>query len=112
MQEPRNRGVPRAYYPSRPTENSTKTDCMEEVDVLVKQETRLEKIALLDNFLNSCGCGNINLRKSEFINHINTKHGGTVPPQSQINQPAWTHAVLFSSDEIEQLYCQTTVDLT
>ena len=82
------------------------------VDVLVKQEIRLEKITLLDDFLNACGCGNINLRKSEFINHINTKHGGTVPTQSQINQPAWTHAVLFSSDEIEQLYCQTTVDLT
>ena len=82
------------------------------VDVLVQKEERVEKLKLLDDFLNYCGCGAINLRKQEFISHINIKHRGKVPPRSQINLPAWTHAVLFTSDEIETLYCQTTADLT
>ena len=57
------------------------------VDVLVKKETRLTKFQLLDNFVHSCVCCPV-LRKQEFISHINKKHGGMVPPQSQINEPA------------------------
>ena len=81
------------------------------VDVLVKKETKLTKLQLLDNFIHSCVCCPI-LRKQEFINHINTKHGGMVPPQSQINEPAWITPILFDSDEKEILYCQTSEDLT
>ena len=81
------------------------------VDVLVKKETQIMKTHLLDEFLNSCACG-VWLTKKEFISHINEKHGGTVPPLSQLNEPAWTHGVLFDSDEIETLYCQTSEDLT
>ena len=81
------------------------------VDVLVKKETKLTKFQLLDNFIHSCACCPI-LRKQEFINHINTKHRGMVPPQSQINEPAWIAPILFDSDEMEILYCQTTEDLT
>ena len=81
------------------------------VDVLVKKETKLTKLQLLDNFIHSCVCCPI-LRKQEFINHINTKHGGMVPPQSQINEPAWITPILFNSDEMEILYCQTSEDLT
>ena len=82
------------------------------VDVLVKKETELTKLQLLDQFMHSCVCGEIQLRKEQFINHINKKHEGMVPPRSQINEPPWINAVLFNSDEIEILYCQTTEDLT
>ena len=58
------------------------------VDFLVKNKTKLTKFQILDNFIHSCACCPI-LRKQEFISHINTKHGGIVPPQSQINKPAW-----------------------
>ena len=82
------------------------------VDVLVKKETGSTKLQLLDQFMHSYDCDQILIRKEEFINHINSKHEGMVPPQSQINQPPWISAVLFDSDETEILYCQTTEDLT
>ena len=68
------------------------------VDVLVKKETELTKLQLLDQFMHSCVCGKIQLRKEQFINHINKKHEGMVPTRSQINEPPWINAVLFNSD--------------
>ena len=82
------------------------------VDVLVKKETELTKLQLLDQFMHSYICGEIQLQKEQFINHINKKQEGMVPPRSQINEPPWINAVFFNSDEIEILYCQTTEDLT
>ena len=49
--------------------------------------TELTKLQLLDQFMHSCICGEIQLRKEQFINHINKKHEGMVPPRSQINGP-------------------------
>ena len=82
------------------------------VDVLVKKETELTKLQLLDQFMHSCVFGEIQLWKEQFINYINKKHEGMVPPRSQINEPPWINAVLFNSYELEILYCQTTEDLT
>ena len=61
----------------------------EKVDGLLKQEERVEKFKLMDDFFNYCGCGSMNLRKQEFICHINKKHRGKARSQSQINLPAW-----------------------
>ena len=49
------------------------------VDVLVKKETKLTKLQLLDNFIHSCVYRPM-LRKQEFINHNNTNLEGMVPP--------------------------------
>ena len=57
------------------------------VDIIVHNEQPIEKITLLDDFLNSCSCGKIELRKSEFISHVNTNHQGDIMKDSQLNQP-------------------------
>ena len=82
------------------------------VDVLVKKETVSSQNSNYQTNLCTPVCDEIQLRKEQFINYINKKHEGMVPPRSQINEPPWINTVLFNSDEIEILYCQTTEDLT
>lgn len=82
------------------------------VDIIVHNEQPIEKITLLDDFLNSCSCGKIELRKSEFISHVNTNHQGHIMKDSQLNQPIWVYGVIFESDEIEELFCRSKETLT
>ena len=82
------------------------------VDIIAHNEQPIEKITLLDDFLNSCSCGKIELRKSEFISHVNMKHKGHIMKDSQLNQPIWVYRVLFESDEIEELFCRSKETLT
>ena len=81
------------------------------IDADVRKETPIIKLALLDNFINYCGCGKFGLTKYEFIKHVYDKHNGETPPDSQINKPSWIDNVAFFNDELEILYCQTLEDL-
>ena len=82
------------------------------VDIFVHNDQPIEKLTLLDDFLNSCSCGKIDLRKNEFISHVNLNHQGQVMKNSQINQPIWVYGVIFVSDEIEELFCRSKETLT
>ena len=82
------------------------------VDIIAHNVQPIEKVSLLDEFLNSCSCGSIELRKSEFISHVNKKYQGLIMKDSQLNQPIWVHGVIFESDEIEELFCRSKETLT
>ena len=72
--------VKRVRIYSKERQVDTKMQGPRDRDVLVKKETELTKLQLLDQFMHSCVCGEIQLRKEQFINYINKKHEGMVPP--------------------------------
>ena len=78
------------------------------VDLFLHSDVQIEKVTLLDNFLNWCSCGKTNLTKKEFISHVNLTHKGYIKKNSQVNLPVWIYGVVFTSDSNEELFCRST----
>ena len=76
------------------------------MQVMVNKPTPVKKLHLVEGLPNQCGCG-VMFLKNEFVKHLYDKHKGVAPPDSKVNMPHWIWSVVFDSDEMEKLYCQT-----
>lgn len=82
------------------------------VDMMLRAHTPIKNLKIMEGMLNSCTCGEIELPRGNFIQHINNSHNGYAPPGSRINQPHWIYGIMFDDDQIEMLYCRTQADLS
>ena len=82
------------------------------VDIFVHNDQPIEQLTVLEDFLNLCSCRKIELRKNEFLNHVNKNYQRHEMKNSQINQPIWVYVVIFVSDEIEELFYRWKETLT
>ena len=60
---------------------------------------------LYDDFFNYCRCGEIDLSKSDFIEHVKEYHWGLFQKGFQLNKPAWLGWIIFINDEVEETFC-------
>ena len=63
----------------------------EPVNVLLKKKKYLSKFHLIEGFANCCSCSGYDLYDKSFRAHIKDKHGGYIPPLSQLNHLLGRH---------------------
>ena len=77
------------------------------IDKVVRFNNPIRNFKLKEDFLNTCGCGEQELPKGNFILDVNTKHKGIVQASSHINQPPWIGGIIYYDLNIELLYCRS-----
>ena len=82
------------------------------LNMMTTKEIPLNKATLYEGLTNWCACGELDMDKDVFANHVDRKHKRKIPSRSQLNRPFWFDTVKFADLKIEDIFCFTLSDLS